>query len=384
MIIGSAYDEDSADRGVELGGYTQKRLWDGQEFYPLEINVVYYKSDDERENDLVLLSIEETFANELSGRLKKNFSNDKLIVLVAASHTHYSPSLIPEFPALEKINDGFCLGTLDLSKSLIADARLAAEKNSNVAPVSGWQTGNWSVSKRKRIGFSVSRKILVLDHGIVMQPVSRQEQFVPIKVDLIRAGESHVVVWSLQCHPTGFYAHNSVSSEFIGLVRNQKRDKLDSTTTVIFLQGVSGDLREPHISTDPKRIGWLNRVLGLLSGYRYNYVQPNEAEWETWAVGLSARFVECLNKAEQEIATPITTTSISVNAPVERYIGPHHPVKELEITSLNISKLVQLVLFNAEVTCDLVCKISALYLDRLKPVFITNVNQMSRLNYNYG
>ena len=375
MRIGTANDKIIVNRGVDLGGYAQKRPWDGEEYYPLEINVVYFKSENEREDDLVLLSIDATFANELSRRLKLFFGSDKLTVLVSASHTHYSPSLMPEFPALGLFNEDFCQSTVELSKSLIADARLVAEKNNKVATVSGWQVGAWSVSKRRRMGFSVSRKFPILHYGMVMQPVSQQEQLVPINVSLIRAGESNVVVWSFQCHPTGFYAHNSVSSEFIGIVRDQIRKSLDSTTTVIFLQGASGDLREPHISTDPKRFGWLNSVLGLLSGYHFNYVQPSKDEWEKWAFGLSSRVVECLERAEQEMATPITITSRSISASVDQCLGPHHPVEELEITTLDISKLIQLVFVNAEVTSELASKVSSLYPDKFKPVFATNINE---------
>ena len=226
------------EKPVQLGGYAGrtdpfKKLAD-----PIEANVLLIRAGEQR---IFLITLDVLYVGDrLRTELQRRLNLPPVSLFVAASHTHYAPMTSDGLPELG-VPDPEYVGVVanrieNLVRSLDASlqdceisyhqARAPYNINRRLKRIRLWRTG------------------LTFEHGAAPNPKGEHDDV----VRLLRITDSErkvrAVAWSYACHPTAFPDQMQVSSDYVGRVRSRIRE-VYGDIPVLFLQGLSGDLRPP-------------------------------------------------------------------------------------------------------------------------------------------
>jgi|GEM_PF-3937832 len=347
-MIGTASVPISLQNCSSLGGFAGERVWNGSECLPLEINCVAMNCGDGSEL-VVVVSMDAVYCNSIFRVLNKYYLKRNVTILLAPSHSHYTPPLMPEYPLLGEQSSAFLEDAIRDVKSCVEKAMTDLNRDKPEVKVTV-RKSHYHASRRRSDGISLRRKFPFFKRGIMMSPCKDScEEFDLDVVELV-SGDSTAIIWSFPCHPTSFYEPQSASAEYPGWVRNKVREKYGKDCAVLFFQGASGDVRSPFISRSLRELGAVHWVVNVLLNRRPGFYVPNLKTWEAWADGLSDKLLISKEKEQAVIYCDNTVTVKSESVSTELLFDGDHPVSKLCPVHLSLFGVIQILFVNAEVT----------------------------------
>lgn len=269
MLIGSASIDITPDRPICLGS--------GRPPGPfttiadrLEANLLCVAGSD---GPVLLVSLDLLYPGErlrrgLLSRLAGAFDEARLFL--CASHTHSAPMTCDGMPGLGEPDHAYVDWLADRIAAAVPPLATAAAPVASEAPC----------------GLAINRRLrrFMIDHRGIGRRVAMAPNPSGPRDDVIRmirfeepSGRPAAIVWSYACHPNAYPVPHAVSADYPGVVRERLRREF-GPIPVLFLQGLSGDLRPPFFTTDATV---LNRFSHWLRGPRFR--RPGLAEWQSWA-----------------------------------------------------------------------------------------------------
>lgn len=291
------------------------------------------------------LFVPECFVQIVLDKFGNKYGIKEEQIWMAATHTHFAPSLDKEKPALGVCDDGYYQYVVAQLIQLTEEVLAATYKKVSVHH--GKATSTLNVNRRKKLlrpnsGLSLKKKVLMYPN------------YEGVKDDIIHSlilkgedGNTEMVLWNYACHPVGFIPRNGVSADYIGAVRKHVRlHHKEESLPVIFLIGFAGNLK-PDVTpvTGTKQQDQLRYMLQLAPKYtRF----PNADLYKQWTELL-------WEEVKQAIASASEINSIDIQAseykiPLGDIIGKQ--ADELCFKRLRLTENIQLTGISAEVFAE--------------------------------
>jgi len=259
----------------------------------LEANIIVV-SDGSHRSIIVsadLLYIGRELRDSILSSLDASINRSELFI--AASHTHFAPATDSTKPMLGKMNPDY----VRFAGGRIAEAinKLVSDGTEEVdACYVRTSAPDISVNRRKH------GRVSLLPPKVDILP--NVDGFKDPSIHLIKfvAADKRTVgmLWSYGCHPVGFHEANSVSPDFPGDVRGAVRKQFGASIPVIFLQGVSGDVR-PY--------------LGQKIDGKPRFTKFSEAQWGQWVGSLEGSVMNAIGtKCDKALSPAVKNSEASI------------------------------------------------------------------------
>lgn len=215
---------------------------------------------------------------KLEDDLEGTFTPDQ--IFLAASHSHNAPMLDPSKPLMGLVSIKHLTTVADTIVSAVSE--LLLRESEPVSVIQRQYRSKHTFFRRKKVLYRfVSRRkveiwptLMLPKKKLKSRPKSKVLEF-RNRNDQLRA-----VLWVMPCHPVSHPYPDQPSSNFVGFVRAKTRQKHNSMKDMpfIFLQGASGDIRPPAISTHhfPMR----DRL--IYPGSRKNFSIFSSQDYQSW------------------------------------------------------------------------------------------------------
>lgn len=216
-------------------------------------------------------------------------------VLILASHTHFAPMLDQSKPLLGEVSQS----AFDLAAGSIVSTIASLRAMDAVDVRVGSYKSDAGVNRRLRWRWpSLVRLMGRVDSDVYMadNPLGPRDPRIRTALWRTAQGEPIAAFWSFACHPVGFPEKETVSADFVGVVREAIRARYDPALPVLFAPGCMGDIRP----RSPRRTRTLQGVISTLAfGPR---ARPfDRRAWDAWADALAADVLSADDDATSEI-----------------------------------------------------------------------------------
>lgn len=272
---------------VPLAGFAEREGIYTQVMDELEINLAAIKQD----GKLVLiysvdtLFVPDSFVSLIVDSFGREHGIHEQDVWMAATHTHYAPSLDKEKPALGTVNDEYYKFVTEQLLQLTQKVLNSDFVNVHVQYGNGKSALN--VNRRKKL--VRPRNKFSLYYKVLMYP-----DYAGVKDDDIHLvkfaddnGQVKIVLWNYACHPVGYPHMHRVTAEYIGIIRQKLRIEFNNDSLpVSFLIGFAGNMK-PDL-TPVTHTRWIDKLkFAFQLGPKYvrfpdtaSYLQWTELLWE--------------------------------------------------------------------------------------------------------
>jgi hypothetical protein len=303
---------------VPLAGFAEREGVYTQVMDELEINLAAIK----QEGKLVLLYsvdtlfVPDTFVTLIVDAFGKAYDIQEKNIWMAATHTHYAPSLDKEKPALGTVNDGYYKFVSEQLLQLTQKVLNSDFVNVHVQYGNGKSVLN--VNRRKKLvrprsKFSLYNKVLMYpDYAGVKDDDIHLVKFAD------DSGKVKMILWNYACHPVGYPHMHRVTAEYIGIIRQKLRDEYkDDNLPINFLIGFAGNMK-PDLTpvTNTRWKDKLNYALQL--GPKYVRF-PDTASYLQWTELLWAELKIILDNVKSSVPSLVQATQHDV--PLSDIIG---------------------------------------------------------------
>ncbi|MFT7511715.1 MAG: hypothetical protein ACI9QL_000922 [Candidatus Omnitrophota bacterium] len=309
----ASFVDITPDHPVPLAGYANRTEAVSPVSDPIEINGVLLEGIDQR---ILLLSVDTLYVGPamrdiLLDAFAGELTADELFI--AATHTHFAPSLDATKPGLGPVDLAYVCFVVDrligLVRSLLDAPRVEIELRHH------WTRAPFNINRRKLPRYT--------------RPGADRCEAGPNPKgpcdDRLRSlwlvdgqGQPLATLWNYACHPVCFPDQASVSADFPGVGRASVRAKHGPIPT-LFFQGFSGDVRPRVI--DPTQ----DLVRKILKGLRFGRFTPSE--WTTWSGGIAQALMDGGGGALVEQSGVLTHTRRSLEmAHVSKNPGTLPPI----------------------------------------------------------
>lgn len=336
---------------IPLSGFAERKGVYSQVKDKLEINLAAIKLNGKT---ILLYSIDTLFVPEAFEQLiTEKYNIDSKDVWMVASHTHYAPSLDKEKPALGKMDDSYYQ---DVKVKLLAltDKVLSAEFR-EVTITYGSGTSELNVNRRKKLlrpkgKFGLYWKVLMYpDYD------GAKDDDIHVLKFLYEDGATALVLWNYACHPVGYPHLSRVTSEYVGAIRNNLREKYEQDRLpVVFLIGFAGNLK-PDL-TPVTHTRWKDR-LNYFFQLGPKFVRfPSTSYYTAWTEKLWGEMENVLGDMHSlNVASGNTS---QCNLPLSAVIGDsaHH----IQFKKLTFGNDLSILGVSAEVLAEYKHEVSAL------------------------
>ena len=249
---------------------------------PLEINVAILTHG---QRQVVFLSVDTLFVGDtlyraISEVVADRLGKDDISILVAASHTHFAPSLDETKPLLGPVNTGY-------QDYVLSQWTAAIDRIANRTPIlcNGFrfrEQANHTMNRR-RLDLCLNKRGVCRKTRMAPNSNGPRDEWIRGVVFKDSLGQVQLVIWNFACHPVEFPRQDHVSADFPGVVRTTIRHIFGNHVPVIFLQGFSGDVRSNLIGF-PKRLRMC--LSGFLNGPEF--VPVSDSKFANWSKSLAA------------------------------------------------------------------------------------------------
>ncbi len=355
LEIASGSIDITPQRACSLAGFDGRSSPFARIADPIELNAILLKQGSACALILAadLLYVGERIEAALRQRLQRA-GLENCLVLAAASHTHFAPSVESEKPALGECDELFCEAYVKKAGALVDQLLDAPGTEARIRYVAGQAAHSIN---RRRLGWHFKRGIIP-HRSVAMRanPTGRNDQTVHLLRFDGTDGRLLAFLWSYACHPVGFPRRLEVSAEFPGIARRRLRETHDLTVPVLFLQGFAGNLRPPTVvgpGLNPKR--WLAQAL---QGPRFGSFSISA--YEQWAGSLATLVADLSSSSGlREIGPSLQyeTRSLPLRMVIDGDVGQ----QELRMIRLGLSNDVQLFAVTAEVVVEFVSHLQRLF-----------------------
>ena len=340
----------STPEGTSLAGFTERRIWNGRVWWPPEANVLVVRDEAGKGSFVTLISIDALYANEVTRRLHGKLSAEHEL-LVAPSHTHYVPSMSPEFPGIGVPPPGHSEAVAAQIAELVTD--LCNQLNQGPRGRIRYHGAiDQTVAQRRRWALRPQAAWPLISREVMMLPTTRRPATTSARCWSVSGLEQKVILWTMPCHPTAFFDRDSVSSEYVGYVRAHLRAAFGADTVVLFLQGESGDLRQPFTSYDPRRVGAKVLATSLVPKLLPAFASPTQAEWRAWAGQLADGIVNLALRDPTRESDPSRSPEVT-RASSRNVLETQPPAPALSVSWFVIDSALRILAVNAEITSDM-------------------------------
>jgi len=336
-----AYSCASADitpqEPVALGGYAHRRRPYQGIADRLEANVLVV-ANGVREIVIVtadLLFIGDYLRQEVLAGLGLQAAPESLFL--SSSHTHFAPMTQFGQPKLGVPEPSY----LRLAAAQIVDAVRQARETFAPATIDYFEGFTNHAMNRRLKRLRLTRRGLSYGSGMGPNPKGERDGRILALRITSPQGRTRAIVWTYACHPNGSPDPYMVSADFPGVVRSAVRSSY-GPIPVLFLQGLSADLRPPFLG-GAKDLGSLVRriCLGPLFG------SPSLCEWEKWAGSLGKCVADILRASSRPInGSPLASARYVLPWPGVQW--PSSRSKDMTLHAVRLGDIV-LVGFSAEV-----------------------------------
>lgn len=331
---------------------------------PLEISLVILK----QENKYVLLyGVDTLFVpDELLATVMDKYGTklnlDEADIWMQASHTHFAPGLDKQITGLGAFDPSYF--TFVKSQLLQLTEKVLSTNFKEVSVSFHESAATINVSRRKRL--------LRFDNGkfsfkTLLYPDYNKPTDTGIKLVKFTSAEgvTEAMIWSYACHPVHFVNRLTVTSEYIGIIRQYIKAHLNAQTTVLFMQGFSGDLKADVTTVTHTRFA---DKLRYLFQYKPKYTNfPSAADYNKWVNILWHGVKQCLDSESalsQSIQLKLAESKLDINSLSHNGV----PV-QVRFKSISFWPVFTIVGLSAEVVCDYSKMVKAIFSER--PVITT-------------
>jgi hypothetical protein len=248
---------------------------------PLEANAILLQSPGGRILfvQLDVMSVGQAFRQGLMDRLKGRLQDGELFLV--ASHTHYAPNIDPRLTELGITNDEYCSFVVATVGELVE--RVLAATRQPVSLRYGESQANHSMNRRRwclapSSHFPFLKRVMALHPN----PSGPRDERIRMFVAAAEAADAPPagVLWQYACHPVTTCPANAVSSDYPGAVRRALRDRFRPDLPVVFLPGLSGNIRPSRIVHFPSSPYYL--LHRLINGPVFgDFDLPSSKRWRT-------------------------------------------------------------------------------------------------------
>ena len=349
LLISSGRVHITPQRPVPLAGFAERHGFSVGVHDELEINLIALRQD---EKTVLIYSVDalfvpEDFSTMIIERYGHTYNVEEKDVWMAASHTHFAPSLDKEKPGLGAFDASYYK---DVTDKLIQLTDRVLQHN--FIPVNieyGKCQSKLNVNRRKKLfrpkrdGWGIRRKVLLYpDYDGVKDDELHLVNFID------ESGKSVAILWNYACHPVGFPQRNEISAEFPGLIRTELRDQFSmSHLPVTFMIGFAGNIK-PDITavTHTRLLDKLRYILQL--GPKYSKF-PSVATYLQWVQKLSAEVKQAISNTTKTEHIELSATQ--QNIPLDEVIGDDAS-KTIKLKKLVLGNQLQIVGLSAEVFAE--------------------------------
>lgn len=263
-------------------------------------------------------------------------------VLVLASHTHSAPMLDASKPLLGVADTEEVRRWTDGVTQAISEAETAHTASART----GWGRSDLSVNRRLPwrlptvVGLlgKIEGKIYLCDN-----PAGPRDPTIRTCVWLSPEGTPLAAFWSFACHPVSFPETDTVSPDYIGVVREALRQRLGFGLPVIFGPGCMGDVRPRSTRS------WRNPArLAQLAVYGPSPRPFDRKEWDSWAAELAGQVNSIDEDAETKPINLSATARPMVRLPMSTLFDGFCPTAELHGKSIGVPGLGRVIALSCE------------------------------------
>ncbi|KJV04988.1 hypothetical protein [Methylocucumis oryzae] len=165
-----------------------------------------------------------------------------------------------------------------------------------------------------------------------------------IRIFMFKTNQSKVaaIVWTFACHPVGFPEPDTVSADFVGVVRERLRKIYGPQVPVIFAPGCMGDVR-------PRSPGTWKTLSNIARCAIFGPTAPgfNRQEWDRWANELADEVVAIANAGKVRFLKDDNFPAISARLPLAEFFNGYTPVSELSCKAVSVPGSVELQRYHA-------------------------------------
>ncbi len=303
---------------VPLAGFAERKGLYTQVKDELEINLSAIKQD----GKLVLiysvdtLFVPDSFVSLVIDSFGREHGIQEQDVWMAATHTHFAPSLDKEKPALGTVNDEYYKFVTEQLLQLTQQVLNSDFVNVHVQYGNGKSVLN--VNRRKKLvrprnKFSLYNKVLMYpDYAGVKDDDIHLVKFAD------DSGKVKMILWNYACHPVGYPHMHRVTAEFIGVIRQKLRTEFNNDSLpVSFLIGFAGNMK-PDL-TPVTHTRWKDK-LNYAFQLGPKYVRfPDTASYLQWTELLWAELKLVLDNIKS--CTPSVVYNTQYSLPLNDIIG---------------------------------------------------------------
>lgn len=332
---------------VPLSGFAERKGLYTQVKDNLEISLVALKQSDKI---IIIYSVDtlfvpEEFVNIVIEQFGQQYNIAEQDIWMAATHTHYAPSLDREKPALGRTDEAYY--EIVVGKLLQLTAQVLESEFKNAIIEYGHGKSKLNVNRRKKLIRPKGK--FGLYHKVLMYP-----DYAGVKDDDIHLvklvdeqGNLLSVLWNYACHPVGYPHLHRVTSEFVGAIRQHLRDEAgNNVLPVSFLIGFAGNLKPDLTAVTNNR--WKEKMAYIFQLGPKNLRFIDTASYEAWVELLWQEV-----KAVLHVVKPCTKAelvSTQCNLPLAEIIGDS--THAIHLKKLQLAEGFQMIGFSAEVLSE--------------------------------
>jgi hypothetical protein len=342
-----------------LGGFSRRMTPQSDISQPIEANIIILEQNEQK---TVILSLDVLFVTD---ELKKvlmlvakqyGITNEKDFLL-AASHTHFAPSLETKRPLLGT-------GTTAYYDWLVAQLLTLIKDCFNQAPqevtlLNGVSKADHAVNRRVKIFFPREFKTQMC---MLPNVEGAKDESLYSLVFFNKQKEPLAILWSYACHPVSFPNIFSICADYIGYCRDQLRfDYSNSKLPVVFLQGFCGDTR-PKPPT--KKLGLYSKLRLL---FRLTIEEDlwsfKESEYKDWVSSLANTLSENVKSAKHNEDVSILENTIKTE-PLKKFGIHSEATLHFHIQTIALGKIL-IIAFSGEVVAEYTRIVKSLFPNKL-------------------
>ncbi len=269
---------------------------------------------------------------------------DEARLWLGASHTHFAPGLDESKPLVGAVDPAYKALVFErvagLLRRLIDEEPFTAQR--------WWHVGEarQAINRRRR-GWDVSRRGIA--RGTILAPNEEgpREDRLRAARFVDEAGETRAILWTATCHPVSSPGRLRVNSDFPGWTRRRLRLEYRPDLPVLFLQGLTGDIRprtiRPWRHVLKRQIGLHGRVNLLLN--RSIFGGFGDRAFMAWAKGFADALIVALK--EGELLRPALRAE-ALSLPIGAVVEGSASTDRLLLRSLHLSDDLVFVALSAE------------------------------------
>ena len=303
------------DRSLPLAGFTDRLEPSTAVADPLELNALLLRTSQDTIAILTadLLFVTADVKRRIAERLRPELALDDASFLLAASHTHFAPSVDPSKPRLGPADPAYV--DLVIARGAELLSRLAGRRSDQGVTVVEYRNGLAAHAiNRRRMGWRLSPRAPHLPRRAALRAPNAKgpcDETVHVVTLVGSSGRPAVVLWSYACHPVSFAEPRQVSADFPGVVRRALRTAFGNDVPVLFLQGCAGDIR-------PRELGRARslrrRLAELVVGKLFTSFTP--AEYAAWSGSLAALVVNVARASGRAFPLPSAFRTAQASIPL--------------------------------------------------------------------